>query len=166
MPYAHAGFLDGRGANLPWLQELPDQMTSVVWGSWVEINPQTARKLGIKEGDMVAVESPEGRIEVPAYLYPGIRPDTVAMPIGQGHKAYGRYAEKRGANPIEILPAVEDSATGAYALNSTRVKISRGSSSSREKMVKMEGSTDELGRGIVQTISHKEFLKMKKQEVS
>ena len=166
MPYAHAGFLDGRGANLPWLQELPDQMTSVVWGSWVEINPQTARKLGIKEGDMVAIESPEGRIEVPAYLYPGIRPDTVAMPIGQGHKAYGRYAEKRGANPIEILPAVEDAATGAYALNSTRVKISRGSSSSREKMVKMEGSTDELGRGIVQTISHKEFLKMKKQEVS
>lgn len=164
VPYAHAAYLDGRGANLPWLQELPDPMTSVVWGSWVEINPKTAEKLGIKEGDMVAIESPEGRIDAPAYLYPGIRPDTVAVPIGQGHKAYGRYAKKRGANPIQILPAAEDAATGAYALNSTRVKLSRGSS--KEKMVKMEGSTNEFGRGIVQTVSHKEFRKMKKQEVS
>ncbi len=163
IPYAQAGYLDGRGANLPWLQELPDPMTSVVWGSWVEINPQTAKKLGINEGDSIAIESPDGRIEAPAYLYPGIRPDTVAMPIGQGHKTYGRYAEKRGANPIELLPAVEDRDTGAFALVSTRVKLSRGSSN--EKMVKMEGSTNESGRGIVQTVSHKEFRNMKKEEV-
>ncbi|MFQ5736757.1 MAG: molybdopterin-dependent oxidoreductase [Thermodesulfobacteriota bacterium] len=162
IPYAQAGHFDGRGANLPWLQELSDPMTSVVWGSWVEINPATARKLDIKEGDMVAIESPQGRIEAPAYLYPGIRPDTVAVPIGQGHRTYGRYAKKRGANPIEILPAAEDAGSGAYALNSTRVKLSRGLS--RVKMVKMEGSTDELGRGIVQTVSHKEFRKMKKKE--
>lgn len=163
IPYAQAGYFDGRGANLPWLQELSDPMTSVVWGSWVEINPATARELGIKEGDPVIIESPDGSIEAPAYLYPGIRPDTVGIPVGQGHKAYGRYAKNRGVNPMDILPAAEDAATGAYALISTRVKLSRGSS--KEQLVKMEGSTNELGRGIVQTVDPHEFEKMKKEEV-
>ncbi len=158
--YAHPMRLDGRGANLPWLQEIPDPMTSVVWGSWVEINPKTAESLGIKEGDTVSIESPSGRISAHAYLFPGIRPDTVAIPLGQGH-VYGRYAKDRGENPAEVLPLVENPKTGALALNSTRVKVSVASPTGR--MVKMEGSTKELGRGIVKTVSPEEFSKMKKE---
>jgi molybdopterin-containing oxidoreductase family iron-sulfur binding subunit len=150
--------LDGRGANLPWMQELPDPMTSVVWGTWVEMNPKTAKGLGIKEGDMVSVESPNGRIDAPVYLYPGIRPDTISIPIGQGHRHYGRYARNRGVNPIKLLPFKEDKATGALALNSTRVRISP--SKKKGNMVKAEGSTRELGRGISQTISPEKFAKL------
>ena len=161
--YPHSGHLDGRGANLSWLQELPDPMTSVVWGSSVEVNPETARRLGIKEGELVAIESPFGKIEAPAYLYPGIRPDTVAIAIGQGHNVYGRYARKRGANPLEILPFREDKMSGEMALNSTRVRISPTGVAG--KMVKMEGQTKELGRDIVQTVSREEFEKMTKEIV-
>ncbi len=152
--YPHAGYRDGSGANLSWLQETPDPMTSVVWGSWIEMNPRTAAKLGLAEGDAASVESPFGRMDLPVYLYPGIRPDTVAVPIGQGHSAYGRYAKGRGVNPIDILPAREDKRSGELALNSTRVRISRPGVAG--KFVKMEGSTKELGRGIVQTVSPKE----------
>lgn len=159
--YAHSSHLDGRGANLPWLQEMPDPMTSVVWGNWIEVNPTTASSLGIKEGDTVTVESPFGKISAHVYLYPGIRPDTVSMPIGQGHRAYGRYAKDVGSNPIEILPFKEDPGTGEIALNSTRVRISRTTES--KKMVKIEGSTKELGRNIVQTISPEEFKRMNKE---
>jgi len=35
------------GANIPWLQELPDPTTTVMWNTWVEINPETAHELGI-----------------------------------------------------------------------------------------------------------------------
>lgn len=145
--YPQAAYRDGRGANLPWLQELPDPMTSVVWGSWADMNPKTAAKLGIKEGELVNIESPSGKITVPVYLYPGIRPDTIAVPIGQGHSQYGRIAKQRGANPISILPFREDARSGAVALNAARVKIS---SAGPGKMVKMEGSTREFGRGIIQ----------------
>ncbi len=161
--YAHPLMLDGRGANLPWLQEIPDPITSVVWGSWIEINPMTAASLGIKEGDTVTIESPSGKINAHAYLYPGIRPDTIAMPLGQGHSLYGRFARDRGENPIDILPLVENPKTGAIALNSTRVKVSSASPAGR--MVKMEGSSRELGRGIVKTVSPEEFKKMKKEAV-
>ncbi len=157
--YPQAGFFDGRGANAPWLQELPDPMTSVVWGDWVEINPGTAKSLGISTGDLLTIQSPYGEVSAPAYVYAGIRPDVVAMPIGQGHSAYGRYANKRGANPIEVLPARTDSRTGAVALNSTRVKVKKAYK--RGDLVRIEGSTRELGRDIVKTINPKDFERIK-----
>ncbi len=148
--YAHSGYYDGRHANLPWLQEMPDPMTSVVWGTWVEINPQTAGKMGIREGDVLLVESPYGKLHVPAYLYPGIRPDTVSIPIGQGHRTYGRYAGNRGSNPLDLLPGISRHETGTIPMNATRVKITK--SSEKGKLVKMEGITKEFDRQIVQTI--------------
>ncbi|OGW15493.1 MAG: hypothetical protein A3G93_10680 [Nitrospinae bacterium RIFCSPLOWO2_12_FULL_45_22] len=116
-------FTEGQGANQPWLQELPDPITTVVWGSWVEINPETARKLGITEGAPVWVESPHGRALVPALIYPGIMPEVVSMPAGQGHTLYGRYAQNRGANPLKILAPLTESRTGAWAWAATRVKL-------------------------------------------
>ncbi|HBT82256.1 MAG TPA: hypothetical protein DEB35_02085, partial [Desulfuromonas sp.] len=53
--YPASAFYDGRGAPFPWLQQLPDPMTTVVWDSWVEINPATAAGLGIGHGDLVEV---------------------------------------------------------------------------------------------------------------
>ncbi len=159
--YPQAGFQDGRHANLPWLQELPDPVTTVVWDSWVEMNPKTADKLNLKEGDMVTVQSPYGKVDSPLVIHPAIRPDTIGMPIGQGHKLYGRYAKGRGVNPIEILPNKEDSRSGAVALNSTRVSVAF--SSSPGKLVKLAGSIRDMGRDIVKTVSPEEFQKMKKE---
>jgi anaerobic selenocysteine-containing dehydrogenase len=115
----------GEGANRPWLQELPDTMTSVVWGSWLEVNPMTAQELGIQQGDLVRVTSPVGSLDTPAVLYPGIRPDVVAMPLGQGHSGYGRYARGRGVNPLTLLLPALDSVTGIVASGATRVRIER-----------------------------------------
>jgi anaerobic selenocysteine-containing dehydrogenase len=105
LPYEHAALGVGEQANLPSLQELPDPMTSVMWGSWVEINPTTATSLGVADGDTVEISSEHGSIRAPAVIYPAIRPDVVAMALGQGHSAYGRYAAGRGANPAEVVGA-------------------------------------------------------------
>ena len=91
------------GANKPWLQELPDPTTTVMWNTWVEMNPETAHELHIENDDVVKIISEAGEVEAPVYLYPAIRPDTIAMPFGQGHTAYGRYAAGRGANPAKLL---------------------------------------------------------------
>jgi anaerobic selenocysteine-containing dehydrogenase len=124
LAYPSTAFYDGRGAPLPWLQQLPDPMTTVVWDSWVEINPQTAAGLGIGFGDLVEVTSPQGSLRLPAVIYPGIRPDMVAIPLGQGNKGGGRYAKGRGANPLALLALAED--TGSQpAWNATRVRVTR-----------------------------------------
>jgi anaerobic selenocysteine-containing dehydrogenase len=131
LPYEHLALGDGRTANQPLLQELPDPVTAVTWGSWVEINPQTAARLGIAQGDLVKIESPHGSIEAPAVLYPAIRPDCVAMPAGQGHERYGRYATGRGANPLKILAPLAEPQTGALAWAATRVRISKSAGRGR-----------------------------------
>src|SRR5206468_350630 len=49
VPYPSQAFLDGSLAHLPWLQELPDVMSTAMWSTWVEVNPRTAANLGIAE---------------------------------------------------------------------------------------------------------------------
>jgi len=96
-----------------------------MWSSWVEINPATAAKLGIEQGDVVDVASPHGTVQTAAYLSPGIAPDVLAMPAGQGHTTFTRYASGRGANPVDLLAPLTVSTTGAPAWAATRVKIAR-----------------------------------------
>lgn len=123
--YPSAAFADGRAAHLPWLQEMPDPMTTVMWGSWVEINPETAHKLDIHEGDVLTITSPHGTIELPAFLYPGLRPDVIAVPVGQGHTQFGRYAQNRGANPLRISQSAVDPASGAVVQGGVRVSVAK-----------------------------------------
>jgi anaerobic selenocysteine-containing dehydrogenase len=72
---------DGNGANKPWLQETPDPTTTVMWNTWIEINPTTAEELGLNDDDVVKIISPVGEIEAVIYRYPAIRPDTIAVPF-------------------------------------------------------------------------------------
>ena len=124
--------------NEPWLQESPDPLTTVVWDSWVEINPQTAAKMGIKEGDIIKITSRSGSIKTQAYIFPGIHPDVISVPVGYGHHGMGRYADGTGANVYSMLDPVFDEKTGELALNETNVRIAK--SGERVVMVKDEGA--------------------------
>jgi anaerobic selenocysteine-containing dehydrogenase len=125
LPYPSNQFLDGSVAHLPWLQEMPDPLTSAMWSSWVEINPATAARLGIATGDVVDVASAHGTVRTSAYISPGIAPDILAMPAGQGHTAFTRYASGRGENPVALLAPMTEERTGALAWAATRVKLTR-----------------------------------------
>ena len=125
LPFASQAFLDGSLAHLPWLQEMPDPITTAMWSSWVEINPQTAARLGIGDGDVVEIASRHGTVRAAAVLSPGIAPDVLAMPVGQGHETFTRYASGRGTNPVKLLAPTVEPETGALAWAATRVKISR-----------------------------------------
>jgi anaerobic selenocysteine-containing dehydrogenase len=125
LPFASQMFYDGSLAHLPWMQEAPDPLSSVMWGTWIEINTRTAEKLGVKMGDTVEVASQHGKLQAPALVTPAIAPDVVAMPIGQGHTNYTRYATGRGANPISILAPMTVEPTQSLAWAATRVKVSR-----------------------------------------
>ncbi len=149
--YPSSRYFDGRGANKPWLQELPDPITNAVWDSWVEIHPGTASRLGITDGDVLILTSQHGMLEAPAYVYAHMQPDMLAMPIGQGHTAYGRYAEGRGANPIQLLPAEPEKASGGLPWFSTRVQIA--GAGRREPLVTTAGSHRQIGRGMAQSVT-------------
>jgi anaerobic selenocysteine-containing dehydrogenase len=114
---------DGRGASQSWLQGSPDPMTTISWQTWVEVHPDTAHELGVKDGDIVRVTSPEGEMQAPVYVYPGVRPDTVAIPLGQGHTDYGRYARDRGSNPLQLVGTQSDATGTGLAWAALRVNL-------------------------------------------
>ena len=147
LPYPSNQFLDGSLAHLPWLQEMPDPLTSAMWSSWVEINPATAARLGIAEGDVVDVTSQHGTVRTAAYLSPGIAPDVLAMPAGQGHTTFTRYASGRGANPVDLLAPLIVEATGAVAWAATRVKIARVSEEDGRLILFAGGMREHVGHG-------------------
>jgi anaerobic selenocysteine-containing dehydrogenase len=123
-PFPSPLLSDGSGANKPWLQETPDPTTTVMWNTWVEIHPDTADRLGVQDDDIVKITSPFGEVEVSVYRYPAIRPDTIAIPFGQGHTAYGRYAQDRGANLASLLGG-KVNAAGDLATSALKVKVTR-----------------------------------------
>lgn len=146
-PFLTSAFHDGRGANLPWMQELPDPLTSVVYGTWVELNPATAADLGIVEGDVLEIRTQDGAVQAPALIYPAIHPAVIAMPIGQGHRSYGRYAGGRGVNPIDIVAPQADPLTGDLAWAATRAAIRK--TGERQRIIKTAGDSRTLGRQIL-----------------
>jgi anaerobic selenocysteine-containing dehydrogenase len=144
MPFSSQSFRDGSLAHLPWLQEMPDVITTAMWSSWVELNPKTAAQLRIAPGDLVEIRSQHGSIRAPAILSPGIAPDLVAMPIGQGHEKFGRFASGRGANPLSILAPLAERETGALAWAATRVKVSRVGGAEEGKLITFAGGMSQF----------------------
>lgn len=145
-PYMSVVLSAEGGANIPWLQGAPDPLTTISWQTWVEMNPRTAEELDLENGDVVELESPHGSITVPVYTFPAIRPDTVAIPIGQGHTGLGRYAKDRGAHPLKLIGTEQDASGTSLAWANVRVKISKADED-RVRLAMLESHVDEEEAG-------------------
>jgi molybdopterin-containing oxidoreductase family iron-sulfur binding subunit len=157
--YPTIQFFDGRGANRPWLQELPDPITQITWGTWLEIHPDTAKELGLRKGGLVRIQSPHGTLEVPAYPYPGIDRNTVAMPIGQGHTSFGRFAEGAPGNPSTLLSPDINPSSGGISWSVSGVTLER--SGSTVPIAHTDGSPYQHGREIAQALPLGKYREVK-----
>jgi len=155
--YPTLQFFDGRGANRPWLQELPDPLTNITWGNWVEIHPETAKEKGLRRGELLSLQTPHGSIEAVAYLSPGVHPDALAMPIGQGHDAYGRFSNTQAPNPMSLLSPDVDTSSGGilWSVSGVDIKKLQGT----RPIPNTDGSLFQHGRGIAQSIPYDHYKK-------
>jgi MoCo/4Fe-4S cofactor protein with predicted Tat translocation signal len=86
---------DGRHANNPWLQELPDPLTKVCWDNFAAVSPTDAAAMDIKNGDFIKVND---ALELPVVVQPGQAPGTISVALGYGRKRSGKVAEGVGVN--------------------------------------------------------------------
>jgi molybdopterin-containing oxidoreductase family iron-sulfur binding subunit len=125
---------DGEVSSRPWMQELPDTMTTVVWDSWIEINTERALELGIARHDLVEVTTATGKILGSAYPSSYIHPGAVGIPTGRGQKRAWRPEfvdlgwDPDGSNPKSLMDGSAGS-NGYY-----------GSTVAGAKLAKSEGS--------------------------
>ncbi|HYK82564.1 MAG TPA: molybdopterin-dependent oxidoreductase [Gemmatimonadales bacterium] len=139
---------DGRGADKSWLQELPDPVSKITWHAWVEVHPDTAAQWGVGDGDFLLVESPFGTVRAPVWCHPAIRRDVLAVPTGQGHRAFGRYARDRSFNAFDLLPGTPT----AYGGRSFAVRVSARRTGEHRFLATLGGDPRELGEDIVKLL--------------
>jgi anaerobic selenocysteine-containing dehydrogenase len=124
VPYRVISDAGCRAPNAPLLWEMYGLHVKEMWQSWAELNPETAKHLGIQDGDEVWVESPQGRIRLRARIYEGTMLDSVNIPMGGGHTAGGRWASQvGGGNVVELIVPQTDPYAGSTAWGGTRVKV-------------------------------------------
>lgn len=93
--------------------------------SLVEINPETAKAAGLKEGSAAQLATPVGQAKVRIHLYDGIMPGIVAMPRGLGHTAFDKFLADKGVNVNDLVGPVEDPASGHNAAWGIRAKLAK-----------------------------------------
>jgi len=139
VPFESQSLGAGQHAHLPWLQATPDPMTTVAWQTWVEVIPRVAKEMGIRNDDVVVVESGTGEtIEAIVYENPATPHNVVAVPFGQGHSQSSRYAANRGANAFQLVGTLEEKETGALAWAANRARLAK--TTKRVSTSKYEGN--------------------------
>jgi molybdopterin-containing oxidoreductase family iron-sulfur binding subunit len=148
---------DGRGANKPWLSEIPDPLSRVAWQSPVRMHPDTARARGLGTADIVTIRARGGGIEAPVYLTEVVRPGLLVMETGHGHSAYGRYAENVGANPFALLSATTHPASGGASTCLAEVSVE--ATGRRLTLANTDGSRIQHGRAFILTTTPADLRK-------
>lgn len=149
-PFSHNSIQDGELAHLPWLQAAPDPVTSITWQTWIEMNDITASRFGIRQGDVVRIESSQGSIRAVAFLTPATPPEVVGIPFGGGRRHGSHWATDRpsteSSNVAEILEPTRVAGPGSLAWAGTRVRISPTGES--VMLSKLEGTTRAVEVGL------------------
>ena len=91
----------------------------------VEVNPATAKKLGLSNGQDATLSTPAGSGRVKVYFFEGIMPGVVAIPRGLGHTGDNKFLAGKGVNYNTLSAPVEDPATGLDAAWGIRAKLAK-----------------------------------------
>ena len=108
--YENVAIGDGSMANNPWLQEMPDPLTRVVWDNYAIISPKMARSKGLKTGDIINISVGNKAVEVPVFVLPGQNENTISVAVGYGRtrSAGDRQGEYVAGNKgVNVYPLVE-----------------------------------------------------------
>jgi molybdopterin-containing oxidoreductase family iron-sulfur binding subunit len=123
--YPKIAMFDGRHAENPWLQELPDPISKVTWDNYACVSPATAQRLGLKEGDVVRLEAhPEKEIsqalELPAFIQPGQHDQVIAVALGYGREGTRRFA---GVGPKWLFGGTDVGEDGIVGKNAAPMLV-------------------------------------------
>ena len=119
--------LDGRFTNNPWLLEMPEPCTKVVWDNPALLAPKTAKDLGIESGDLLDVRVGGQTVKIVAYVQPGTAANVIVLASGWGRTKAGRVGNGKGfdVGPLRTASAFHF-ASGAKVTNTgTKYKVAQ-----------------------------------------
>ncbi len=118
---------DGKHANNPFLQELPDPITKVVWENVALMSKATAKEKGFREGDTIRISANGHSVELPVIFQPGMAANTIGVAVGYGRTKAGSESCNVGMNVYPFVRYNEGTKTFDYGLSDIVVqKIGSG----------------------------------------
>ncbi|MCF8061424.1 MAG: molybdopterin-dependent oxidoreductase [Deltaproteobacteria bacterium] len=93
--------------------------------SFVKMNPATADRLGLEQGERIRIQSDAGEVKARVDRFEGAMPGYLYLPMGFGHTAYGIYQKGKGVNPMNLVAAGKDPLSGQSVWWSARVRVSK-----------------------------------------
>ena len=125
VPYSLINLSSGWSPNPPFLNKTlyDDQLRADE--SFVEINPETAKRYHLSQGDRVVIESRKGSVHGRVNLFEGAMPGVIFMLSGLGHRGYDGYQYGKGENPNTLVGEEREVLSGNRVWWKTRVKISK-----------------------------------------
>jgi molybdopterin-containing oxidoreductase family iron-sulfur binding subunit len=102
--YPPVGLVDGRHANNPWLQELPDPVSKVCWDNYLAVSVADAEELGLEDEMVVTLSG----MQLPVLIQPGQAKGTMALALGYGRTVAGKVGDNVGVNAFPLV----DGSTG------------------------------------------------------
>ncbi len=116
--WKEANHTHSRTQNNPWLLDIKPDNPMI-------IHPATAQRYGVREGDVVWVESRYGRVRATVRVTTRIHPEVVGVQHGFGHTALGRLAKGRGTGDSPLRPTKADPLSGQASHKEACVRIVR-----------------------------------------
>ena len=151
--YEKVGLKDGKQANNPWLQELPDPISKATWDNYIAISPKFAEEKGIKQDDVVAVSTTKGSFELPVLMQPGQAYGTISVAVGYGRENEGKCADGVGVNVFQHNEASQGNWYGAISVTSIE------KTGEEYELAQTQTHHSYEGRAVVQETTLEAFLK-------
>ncbi|MFJ8665456.1 molybdopterin oxidoreductase family protein [Streptomyces sp. NPDC093600] len=96
-----------------------DELNAAAPGPFVELHPRLAARLGVADGERVAVVSRRGRSVAPARITATIRPDTVFMPFHWPGEGRANTLTNPALDPVSRMPEFKVCAVRLEAVEPT-----------------------------------------------
>ncbi|MCZ6767561.1 MAG: 4Fe-4S dicluster domain-containing protein, partial [bacterium] len=122
---------DGRSRDLPLLNEIPDPLTTISWGAWISMSPESVQEMGISETEEVVVSYTGGSMRLPVKIQPGL--------------ARGVSMVQR--KTVDPTPAEIEANSGEVVSRFEGVKIER--TGRKIALPILSGSMSQKGRGVI-----------------
>jgi Fe-S-cluster-containing dehydrogenase component len=140
---------DGRQANNPWLQELPDPTTKVTWDNYAAISVRLAEELGLAEGDLIQLDD---RLTLPVLLQPGQEHKTITVSLGYGRTNAGAVADGIGGNAYPLVQY--NGKTRVYSKTGVKVEKVAG----EHEFAKTQSHHSMEGRPLIRETTLSEYI--------
>ena len=117
--YESVAIGNGKYANNPWLQELPDPVAKISWDNFAAIPVAYAEEKGLKNEDIILLNG----IELPVFVQPGQAKDTISVALGYGREISGKVGDQTGTNMFPFV-GTENAARQYFITSAKAEKVS------------------------------------------